>query len=63
LPAFLCNDGAPASARDIADAFALTGHFLQAYAFAQRGQSLPAARARFIAAVTRESGDIERRPA
>jgi DNA repair protein RecO (recombination protein O) len=44
---------APASAADLADAFALTGFFLERHAFSPRGLPLPAVRARFIAAVTR----------
>ena len=39
------------SAADLADAFALTGFFLDRHAFAPRGLALPDARARFVAAV------------
>jgi DNA repair protein RecO (recombination protein O) len=53
LPGFLRADAAPASAADLADAFALTGFFLDRYAFAPRGLALPDARARFVAVVTR----------
>jgi DNA repair protein RecO (recombination protein O) len=56
LPAFLRTDGEPASAGDLADAFALTGFFLERHAFAPRGQPLPDARARFISAVLVRSG-------
>jgi DNA repair protein RecO (recombination protein O) len=51
LPGFLGRDDEPASAADIADAFALTGFFLERRAFAPRGLALPDARARFVAAV------------
>jgi DNA repair protein RecO (recombination protein O) len=51
LPEFLRSEEAPASAADLADAFALTGFFLERHAFAPRGLALPEARARFIAAV------------
>jgi DNA repair protein RecO (recombination protein O) len=51
LPAFLQADEPAASADDIADAFALTGFFLARHALEPRGMALPAARARFIAAV------------
>jgi DNA repair protein RecO (recombination protein O) len=51
LPGFLGRDDEPASAADIADAFALTGFFLERHAFAPRGLALPDARARFVAAV------------
>ena len=55
LPAFLRADDAPASAADLADAFALTGYFLDRHAFAPHGLTLPDARARFVAAVCRSS--------
>lgn len=51
LPAFLNQQAVPASAADLADAFALTGFFLDRYAFAPRGLAVPDARARFVAAV------------
>ncbi len=51
LPAFLRTDAAPVSAADLADAFALTGFFLDRHAFAPRGLGLPDARGRFVAAV------------
>ena len=41
------------TAADLADAFALTGFFLDRHAFAPRGLELPASRGRFIAAVIR----------
>jgi DNA repair protein RecO (recombination protein O) len=52
LPAFLHTDAAPATAGDLADAFALTGFFLDRHAFAPRGMPLPEARTRFVAALT-----------
>ena len=51
LPSFLRTDTEPASAADLADAFALTGFFLDRHAFAPRGLAVPDARARFVAAV------------
>jgi DNA repair protein RecO (recombination protein O) len=51
LPDFLRTAAEPASAADLADAFALTGFFLERHAFAPRGLALPDARARFVAAV------------
>ena len=45
------------AAADLADAFALTGFFLERHAFAPRGLALPEARARFIAAVLRVRSD------
>jgi DNA repair protein RecO (recombination protein O) len=56
LPDFLRSEGAPASAADIADAFALTGFFLERHAFAPRGLSLPDARGRFVSAVLVRNG-------
>jgi DNA repair protein RecO (recombination protein O) len=53
LPRFLRNEGAPLSPDDLADAFALTGFFLDRHAFAPRGLPLPAARAQFVTALTR----------
>jgi len=53
LPDFLRSDHEPASAADVADAFALTGFFLDRHAFGPRGLALPDARARFVAAVCR----------
>jgi DNA repair protein RecO (recombination protein O) len=53
LPVFLHSGDEPESAADLADAFALTGFFLERHAFAPRGLAVPAARARFVAAVTR----------
>jgi DNA repair protein RecO (recombination protein O) len=53
LPEFLHNDDRTASSVDLADAFALTGFFLDRHAFAPRGLALPDARAYFVAAITR----------
>jgi DNA repair protein RecO (recombination protein O) len=53
LPAFLHSEHAAESASDLADAFALTGFFLDRYAFAPRGLPLPEARAHFVTALTR----------
>jgi DNA repair protein RecO (recombination protein O) len=53
LPAFLHSDGEPESARDLADAFALTGFFLDRHAFAPRGLAVPEARAHFVTALAR----------
>jgi DNA repair protein RecO (recombination protein O) len=53
LPDFLQFDVATPGAADLADAFALTGFFLERHAFAPRGMALPAARSRFLAAVMR----------
>jgi DNA repair protein RecO (recombination protein O) len=55
LPGFL-RDGEPASAAELADAFALTGFFLDRHAFAPRGLTLPDARGRFVAAVLVRNG-------
>ena len=54
LPAFL-RSGRPSRTRprDLADAFALTGFFLDRHAFAPRGLAVPEARAHFVAALTR----------
>jgi DNA repair protein RecO (recombination protein O) len=52
LPAFLRADLEP-SAGDLADAFALTGFFLDRHAFAPRGLTLPEARALFVTAIAR----------
>ena len=51
LPGFFSHEIPPASADELADAFALTGFFLDRYAFAPRGLPVPDARERFISAV------------
>ena len=56
LPDFLRFDNEPASAADVADAFALTGFFLDRHAFGPRGLALPDARARFVSAVLVRAG-------
>jgi DNA repair protein RecO (recombination protein O) len=56
LPRFLGTQDEPASAADLEDAFALTGFFLERHAFGPRGLALPAARARFVAAIARLAG-------
>ena len=48
LPAFLRDDAAPASGQDIADAFRLTGFFLERELFGPRGLKLPDARAALV---------------
>jgi DNA repair protein RecO (recombination protein O) len=53
LPSFIERDETPVDAGDIADGFALTGFFLNRYAFEPRGLALPEARAQFIAALAR----------
>jgi DNA repair protein RecO (recombination protein O) len=63
LPAFLHADDEVPSAADLADAFALTGFFLERHAFEPRGLPISPARARFIAALTRALPDMETRPA
>ncbi|MGB5181418.1 MAG: DNA repair protein RecO [Xanthobacteraceae bacterium] len=52
---FLRQDGAPPSPEDLADAFVLTGFFLDRHAFAPRGVSLPEARAHFVSVLAREA--------
>jgi DNA repair protein RecO (recombination protein O) len=53
LPDFLRDESAPLSPSDLADAFTLTGFFLDRHAFAPRGLSLPEARAHFVTALRR----------
>jgi DNA repair protein RecO (recombination protein O) len=52
LPGFLRSEADPESANDLADAFALTGFFLERHAFAPRGLAVPEARMRFVTALT-----------
>lgn len=54
LPTFLRagDDGPPPSPTDLRNAFALTGFFLARHVYDPRGEPLPAARHRFIAAAT-----------
>jgi DNA repair protein RecO (recombination protein O) len=51
LPAFLHSDVAPESAADLADAFVLTGFFLDRHAFGPRGLAVPEARGRLLVAL------------
>ena len=53
LPAFLHSDAEPETAADLADAFALTGFFLDRHAFAPRQLALPEPRAHLVAALAR----------
>ena len=54
LPAFLQSDDTRIrTAAELADAFALTGFFLDRHAFAPRGLPVPEARAHFVTALTR----------
>jgi DNA repair protein RecO (recombination protein O) len=56
LPDFLREEGHPASAADLANAYVLTGFFLDRHAFAPRGMLLPDARARFVSTVLVHGG-------
>jgi len=56
LPAFLTDPDSVPTVDDIADAFALTGHFLLAHVLDPRGATLPPERERFIAAVLQRVG-------
>jgi DNA repair protein RecO (recombination protein O) len=60
LPGFLHTEEEPAGASDLTDAFALTGFFLERHAFTPRGLEVPAARARFVAAISRAVPDESR---
>src|SRR5437868_1954895 len=53
LPGFLRDERTALSTADLADAFTLTGFFLERHAFAPRGLPLPEARAHFVTALTR----------
>jgi DNA repair protein RecO (recombination protein O) len=59
LPVFLRqgqeSETAPPSPEDLANAFVLTGFFLDRHAFAPRGLSLPEARAHFVSVLAREA--------
>ncbi len=48
LPPFLLDGAAPVEEGDVADAFALAGHFLERRLFDQRGEGLPDSRRRLI---------------
>jgi DNA repair protein RecO (recombination protein O) len=62
LPLFLRTDDEVPSGADLADAFALTGFFLERHAFEPRGLPMPQARARFIASIARAMPDFESQP-
>jgi DNA repair protein RecO (recombination protein O) len=51
LPDFLRAEAETPSSGDLADAFALTGFFLERHAFAPRGLAMPDARGRFVSAI------------
>jgi len=53
LPVFLHSEAEPETATALADAFALTGFFLDRHAFAPRGLALPEARSHLITALAR----------
>jgi DNA repair protein RecO (recombination protein O) len=53
LPVFLNDLDAIPSPHDLADAFALTGHFLERLILETRGQPMPDARAHFLTAIGR----------
>jgi len=55
LPAFLRSEAAPQSADDLADAYTLTGFFLDRHAFTPRGLAMPEARGHFVSAIKRLS--------
>jgi DNA repair protein RecO (recombination protein O) len=63
LPAFLRDDAMPASPADLANAFALTGFFLDRHAFAPRGLTVPEARAQFVASIARAVAAADSRSA
>jgi DNA repair protein RecO (recombination protein O) len=63
LPAFLHADELPTGAADLTEAFALSGFFLDRHAFAPRGLPLPAARSRFVAAISKALPSLEGEPA
>ena len=56
LPQFLRADSGLVSTADLADAFTLTGFFLERHAFAPRALPVPDARARFVSAVLVHNG-------
>jgi DNA repair protein RecO (recombination protein O) len=53
LPVFLNDPAVIPSANDLADGFALTGHFLERLILETRGQPMPDARTHFLAAISR----------
>src|SRR5262245_28499665 len=54
LPCFLVEEGAPPTAAELADGFALTGFFLARHAFEPRVLALTQARAHFVEAVVEQ---------
>ncbi len=58
LPEFLRDEQAPASSRDVADGFALTGFFLSRYVLEPRGLMLADERAHLIAALGRTLASV-----
>jgi DNA repair protein RecO (recombination protein O) len=55
LPLFLRQQTVSPAPGELADAFVLTGFFLDRHAFAPRGLALPEARAPFVTALTRDA--------
>jgi len=58
LPAFLRDERAPASGKDVAEGCALTGFFLERYVLDPRGLLLGDERTHFIAALARALPDV-----
>ena len=58
LPGFLSPNGPPADMKSIAQAFDLTGYFLQKIVYTPHGVELPEARARFIDRVKKAANQI-----
>ena len=63
LPVFLRDEAAPVTSAELADAFTLTGFFLERHAFAPRGLTVPEARGHFVAAMNRALAPPESRSA
>jgi DNA repair protein RecO (recombination protein O) len=59
LPAFLHDETETVSGAALADAFALTGFFLDRHAYAPRGLPMPEARTHFVIAIGRVLGGSE----
>ena len=53
LPVFLNDPAVVPSAHDLADGFALTGHFLERLVLQARGLPMPEERAHFLSAISR----------
>ena len=56
LPAFLRDAEIAPTADEVADAFRLTGYFLERDLFGPRGQKLPEAREKLVRAMRRGAG-------